>query len=60
MPLAQLLIKLAYMTVLSFSANNGDRKVKFSSFDGGEDGQYGGADFVEKLKILVMEDNFFH
>ena len=50
--------KINNITKLANSANNGDRKVKISSLDSGEDWEYSGIDFVVIYKIFVMQNAF--
>ena len=41
------------------SANNDPRKVKFSTLDGGEDGEHNVAGFVEIPEIFLLEVAIF-
>ena len=39
--------------------NNGARKIRFGSLDGGDDSEYTGIDFVEICEISVSQDALF-
>ncbi len=43
---------------LTFSVNNGARKMEFGSLDDGEDGEHNDVGFVEISKILTLQNAF--